>query len=146
MHRLQYNSRGGGADTTKKQDAQKTAYIYSLCSGNIIERKRRCDMATFVSKEHGRSLLGAKSPHDDFIRNLEGGGAKSPHAWKRFNIWIPWLLRPIIARAESIFYHPLFSPPPPHEVVHLLFCPPPWTDTKLRPWQGGEKGDGWILK
>jgi len=51
------------------------------------------------------------------------GGAKRFHAWKRFNISKPWLLRPIVAPAEYIFYHPLFSPT--MNWIILCFAPPP---------------------
>jgi len=60
------------------------------------------------------------------------GSSPPPHAWKRFSIWIPWLLRPIIALAESIIYHPLLSPP----MNWIILClAPPWTESKL-PWFG----------
>jgi len=57
-----------------------------------------------------QGLEGAKPP--PMIILLGARGAKPPHAWKRFSILIPCRLRPIIVLAESIFYHPLFSPPP----------------------------------
>jgi len=55
--------------------------------------------------------LGGANPPPVILLGAMGGAKPPPHALKRFNILIPWRLRPIIAPAESTVYYPLFSPP-----------------------------------